>query len=157
MEKDEKLDALERTCAKTRRALYALQNECTAAVKAEEDRIRAKFSERLAFAIKLKYAAETALEDHQKEIAQRAAETFVSKKYHEIKYARWSGRIEGTTGRVGYTEVITGESVHPGNTSSRAALGDIVLRILKKDGTPSARYECSGYGGIFFGWRAGTP
>lgn len=46
------------------------------------------------------------------------------------------------TGRVGILEVITSTSEHPANkTYGLANRGDLVIRILKKDGTPSKMYE----------------
>ena len=46
------------------------------------------------------------------------------------------------TGRVGVLEVITAKSEHPANkTYNLAARGELVIRILKKDGTPSKTYE----------------
>lgn len=44
------------------------------------------------------------------------------------------------TGRQGILEVIIPTSEHPDNTSYRAPVGAVVVRILKKDGTPSKKY-----------------
>lgn len=46
------------------------------------------------------------------------------------------------TGRVGVLEIITNKSEHPANkTYGLAERGELVIRILKKDGTPSKVYE----------------
>lgn len=46
------------------------------------------------------------------------------------------------TGRKGILEIITRDSVHPGNISgwSRPAVGQIVVRIIRKDGSPGMSY-----------------
>jgi hypothetical protein len=51
-------------------------------------------------------------------------------------------REKKSTGRRGVLEVITATSEHPDNVPSyrRASVGDVVVRILKKDGTPSKKY-----------------
>lgn len=56
-----------------------------------------------------------------------------------------SGRKLEPTGKVGIIEVITPTSEHPDNVSSwRAAeAGDLVIRTLRKDGTPGKSYEKS--------------
>lgn len=48
------------------------------------------------------------------------------------------------TGKKGVLEVITADSEHPGNlpTWSWARRGDVVIRILKKDGKPGKAYVC---------------
>ena len=46
------------------------------------------------------------------------------------------------TGRIGVLEVITEKSEHPANkTNGLAERGELVIRILKKDNTPSKSYE----------------
>lgn len=151
---DEKFSDLKRVKSDAQRAYYSLKGEISSAINAEEARIKGEFAERLTAAIQLVNAAETALENHQKELAQRASESFVAEKYYEVKYRQYSDKIIGKTGRVGITEVITGDSVHPGNkTFGRADLGEVVLRLMKKDGKPSAHYVRSGWGGVFSGWK----
>jgi hypothetical protein len=44
------------------------------------------------------------------------------------------------TGRQGVLEVVISTSEHPDNSSYRAPVGTVVVRILKKDGTPSKKY-----------------
>jgi|SRR5882762_1845893 len=49
------------------------------------------------------------------------------------------------TGQSGVLEVITSQSIHPGNLSdySRAKIGDVVLRLHKKDGKLGSKYEAN--------------
>lgn len=49
------------------------------------------------------------------------------------------GDNEEPTGRKGILEIITAESVHPGNKSN-VDRGRVVIRLLKKDGKPSRDY-----------------
>lgn len=46
------------------------------------------------------------------------------------------------TGRVGIVEPVTKDTIHPDNLGSytRADIGSYIVRILKKDGTPSKNY-----------------
>lgn len=67
-------------------------------------------------------------------------------------YVEWttSGRYWDRTprpGRRGKLEIFTRESAVPGNlaTYSQPCPGDIVMRVLKKDGTPSSRFERNGW------------
>ncbi len=57
-------------------------------------------------------------------------------------YRAGTPRDRKLTGRKGVLEVITLESGHPANISSwrMAKRGDLVVRILKKDGTKSLKY-----------------
>lgn len=70
--------------------------------------------------------------------------------------ARWfssKGRPWEKTGRVGVIELITQKSQHPKTTTcSRASVGSFVIRLLKKDGTPSLNYVATSYSG-FHGWH----
>lgn len=54
----------------------------------------------------------------------------------------FAGRTWSKTGRRGLIEMVTKDSKHAENLSrySRAGLGTCVIRILKKDGTPSIQY-----------------
>lgn len=71
----------------------------------------------------------------------------------------WKQRTEGWMQRPtgewkviakGVMEIITAESEHPDslNKYSRASIGDVVVRLLKKDGTPGKKYES------LTGWKA---
>lgn len=74
---------------------------------------------------------------------------------------RWSREL--TKGETGIVEAITGASVHPANAASHsmASIGEFVVRLLKRDGTPRAKYVKFGrhYGGGFdhslppYGWN----
>lgn len=59
------------------------------------------------------------------------------------------------TGVRGIIEAITRESVHPANSAaySRAHVGSFVIRLLKKNGTPSQRYVKPYSNGDFHGWK----
>jgi len=63
----------------------------------------------------------------------------------EWECPRWSNfkpEDRRLTSRVGILEVITSTSEHPANkTNGLANRGDLVIRVLKKDGTPSKAYE----------------
>lgn len=50
------------------------------------------------------------------------------------------------TGKHGVTEIITSESIHAQTLQySKAKRGDYVIRVIKKDGLPSANYVSSNY------------
>lgn len=51
----------------------------------------------------------------------------------------WRTGPKEPTGRKGILEVITADSQHPGNKTN-ARRGDVVVRLLKKDGKPSRNY-----------------
>lgn len=55
------------------------------------------------------------------------------------------------TGRKGILEVITADSEHPGN-KMHASRGDLVIRLLKKDGKPGRDYVRRQYD-IEYHWR----
>lgn len=65
------------------------------------------------------------------------------------KSGSWARESDWQPVAKGIIEIVTRETVHPANTEySRASLGDVVVRLLKKDGTPSAKYQTLG------GWRS---
>lgn len=74
------------------------------------------------------------------------------------RYAQWVKHFHSSpwkkTGIVAVVEVITSESQHPANAYySRAKIGDTVLRLLKKDGTPGLKYARLNHGdSIPYGW-----
>jgi hypothetical protein len=72
--------------------------------------------------------------------------------YHRFKEPK-------PTGRVAVYEIITADSQHHGYSSNPASIGSHVLRILKKDGETSRKYEqfnCDGIG-IPWRWKAEDP
>ena len=64
-------------------------------------------------------------------------------KWEIPKSRSWMRGISMKVVAHGVVEAITGQSVHPSNMAeySRAKIGAFVVRHLKKDGTPSARYD----------------
>lgn len=64
----------------------------------------------------------------------------------EFDYPRYADRRASNrrlTGKRGVVEIVTRASEHPGNvgTYRQAAVGEVVIRRLKKDGSPSKAYE----------------
>ena len=53
------------------------------------------------------------------------------------------------TGKRGVLEVISRESVHPSNRAGRAQIGDVVIRIVTKEGKPGLSYVM----GNKWGWH----
>lgn len=70
------------------------------------------------------------------------------------EHRNWPVNEWRDTGKRGIVEVFTRDSVMPLGTSqySKPSIGAIVLRLLKKDGTPSSRIETTTWGGTFHGW-----
>lgn len=62
---------------------------------------------------------------------------------------RLTGKIKGDWHCIakGIVEIITHESEHPDNLNkySRSDIGTVVVRLLKKDGTPGRKYEVLGH------------
>lgn len=137
--------------------IYDRERAAKATIEAEAAPI---FAERINAAQKALAAATQAYEDTK--IAE--AQAGVDAKYPiGTKMAKWRRKYRYSygsdnpwteqTGDFGIVEVITRESQHPANFAdySRASLGSIVIRKLKKDGTPSAQYV------KFHDWYAWFP
>lgn len=90
-------------------------NQLRSEVDALKDQIRTRD-------VELPYPVGTALQHYQTE--------------------RYSRDLKAT-GKIGQIEIITEASAHPENLGpwSRAKVGEVVVRFLKKDGSPSAKYE----------------
>lgn len=75
----------------------------------------------------------------------------VGSKFRQWRTERWQN-AKKPTGLIGIMEIITTDSLHPGNVSYRANVGDAVIRHLKKDGTPSTRYDRMSYSDNALPW-----
>lgn len=113
---------------------------------AVEDELRDRFGEPLQIAAA---AASRAAELFQAEEDRVALEGAQAKEYripvgtvlHEYTTRRFDKK-RLWTGRRGVLEIVTPDSLHAQNAASysRAKVGDLVVRILRKDGSPSLSY-----------------
>jgi hypothetical protein len=109
------------------------------------------FDDRLAVA-RAELAAAEALADEAIEKAALAEEREVPagtlmEEWKTPRHTYGRGPKE-LTGRKGVLEIITRESVHPGNIRewSQAKVGQLVVRILKKNGEPGTSYVSDVWG-----------
>lgn len=153
------LQQLEETAIAARRALTALEvaknDEERALIDAAKETIRKEMSAKHDPAIRNSRAAVSAAElllNNEKDRIARTGEGGpfpVGTKVAEWEQDRWSRKWKAPV-KFGVIECITRDSLHAGNVSdwSRAKLGEFVIRHLKKDGTPSAKYTIADRG-----WR----
>lgn len=148
-----KLDRLELTAYEARKARQKVQEviraekaERYAAIAAEID---AAYKSELEAAQKCECEAEDAVLTEREKTAQSGigAKWPVGTKLVEWAhpYRRYGGpsrEPRARTGRVGVVEAITRQSEHPSNLAdySRAIVGSFVIRLQKKDGSPSKQY-----------------
>lgn len=122
---------------------YASMNALEAALKAE-------FGERLNALTKAASAAESAHRDEEARIRTEAAKPpfpvgTVLDRWDTP--GRWA-REKKPTGERGVVEIFGPDSQSPANMQHNLArTGDVVIRFVKKDGTPSLRYE------VWTDWR----
>lgn len=66
------------------------------------------------------------------------------------------GGVPSATGRRGIVEIITRASVHPASKYFKAAVGRLVIRLLRRDGTPGKDYVSDEWAMKTY-WRQSTP
>jgi hypothetical protein len=108
-----------------------------------EREVNERFGAKLEEARRLRNAADTALEDEQDHLAREAKDTPfpIGTKLVEWEHPPFGRHEWQKAGRAGVFEVITRDSQHSaGLRWQRAELGAFVIRIIKKDETPSRNY-----------------
>jgi hypothetical protein len=133
--------------------LRSIRDERERLITAEHDtttkRIIAEFEDRIATASEAQNTATTAYEDAR--VAYTLNRGWNACYPRGTKLFEWSFKQRGyspnqkpqPTGKTAILEVFTRNSTTPGNMSpySIPNLGDVVLRYLKKNGTPSLKVE----------------
>lgn len=129
--------------------LVAVRDE-RSRVKRERDaafevELEARFGEMLRNASAAEAQAEQLFIAEQARVALEKAQAKTYKVPVGSVLHEWTTkRFEKTpvwTGRRGVLEIISPESSHPGNLAyGRARIGDVVVRLLKKDGSPGQSY-----------------
>lgn len=148
----DKLRELDKVRREAWEAKYQVEQEISALRQAREEAFRKELAAevKMLFGDKLNAAAQTlsaavkACEDEAERVAMTGEHLQypVGTKLFEWKTERW-GRVMRKTGKVGVTEIFTRESVVAGNVPSYRvpAIGKEIIRLLKKDGTPSSKFD----------------
>ncbi len=142
------IDALQNALSDADKAERVLQREHEQAVVEARRRVNEEFREHLNAASSARFAAQKALDDAK--IAERSADQRVGKEMILITY-RFSnyGRKRIREETRGIVEVMTPETVLPENLRyGRPINGELIVRLLKKDGTPGIKI-----GTLHSGWK----
>lgn len=119
-----------------------------------DERLDAEYGERLRALIQAERDAEQAyLAEKEKDAAKDAPYPIGTKmvEWTEPYRSFYNEVPKKPTGRTGVIELVTRETQHPANLRyGKASVGSYVIRLLKKDGTPSLSYVELG------AWRTGT-
>jgi hypothetical protein len=130
---------------KAKSAIERLRRE---AINAATDAINTEYSERVDAASEVLWKAEKAARDN---IDATAAHPWDGRRVVLVKpkYARYGGHLTGHETLHGIVEVVRQSSDFPANMRwSRPTLGKVIIRKVKKDGTPSLQFYDWGDGKI---------
>lgn len=129
--------------------------EATVAARKEFEPLQARYVE----ANKEAYAAREALDEAKENEAMTGKDLkhpigTRMLEWRAPKYGYAYDQTKKPTGLVGVIEVWTRDSESPDNFSNYRIphRGDAAIRILKKDGAPSRKFERASSGGDFYGW-----
>ncbi len=144
--------------ATLRREHDAKEQRMLSVAKAEiRDTLDMEYAERLKELRLAEIAAKRAREDAAIEVANETSTYAPGTKLIGWGYRRtghyWSSGDPLEQLAQGVIEIVTRETVHPDNVSTytQAAVGQPVVRLLKKDGAPSKRYDTLEHGK--YKWR----
>lgn len=133
-----------RECADARLAVEReREDERSQKFRAIDEELRAKYGERLSALRSAEADARAALRTEEDAKARAATGTTypvgtVLLHWKRHPYAKPSYAHDGQRGVL---EIVTTDSCFPGNVSHRPSIGKEIVRLLKKDGTPSLRYD----------------
>ena len=148
---------LTKAVADAAKALRDLERERDEKAQAAADAVRAEYGERVATARRLRAEAEQALRNH---IDATAAHPWDGKRVFKVepKYASsWSRHVVGETRIDGIVEVVRQTSKFPDKLGhyGRPKLGSVIVRKVKKDGSPSLQFHRT-WGKIMDKWTLAT-
>ncbi|MBA4086667.1 MAG: hypothetical protein C0491_02545 [Novosphingobium sp.] len=124
-------------------------------IREARDRITAEYADRLGAA---RAARQEASDAYREAISNEANHPWDGKRVYKLVHIkdRWSSKILETKRVEGLVEVVRLSSQFPANltTWTRPKLGSVVVRKIKKDGTPSLQLE-QGYhlNGLSPAWK----
>lgn len=111
-------------------------------IREARDRITAEYADRLRSA---RAARQEASDAYRETISNEASHPWDGKRVYKVVpvYNKWSSKVTEHKRVEGLVEVVRLTSQFPANLSSwtRPKLGSVVVRKIKKDGTPSLQLE----------------